>query len=367
MIGDECDATLLVNNAMWTITGNVRVGGGAAGHLTQSNAVMTVGGNFDVGLASEVTVGGLASLNIGGNVSVGKQGTFTYQGDREAANTTYEIKGGSTSVFCPPMGARSLVHTPGGGLTFEDTANAFDATINVEGGAGDGGSGGLVLFTDDTSAGRISFEKAEFRTKGGHAGRHSQPASTPPVMADKFVSKSASGAYDSVFINEGGAEYFGGTGAVLSSPLIPAPKPRSITTRHLRQRRRRCDALFRLLHRRHGKHYQPRRRDIHLLRNGSGRTDFYDSSDAGNATIENLGAASGSNLPGRNRIPQLLQRALSHIDNRAHLLLGRPGRPYFFFYDFATAADATIPHGTRATATLDGSSFTTIPRRPVPG
>ena len=82
--------------------------------------------------------------------------------------------------------------------------------------------------------------------------------------------------------------------------------------------------------------------------NTRGRTVFYDSSDAGNATIENEGAPynpGGSTPPGLTEFRNNSSAAFSNIHNRAVRDGQRPGAGSAgrtVFYDSASAADATI-------------------------
>ena len=71
-----------------------------------------------------------------GDVLIAQTGRLTYKSDRGASNRPFAIAGAATSVFCAPMGGCSLVRTAGGILTFEDTANAADAMMTLDGGRG---------------------------------------------------------------------------------------------------------------------------------------------------------------------------------------------------------------------------------------
>ena len=92
---------------------------------------------------------------------------MTYRGS-DASNTTYTIFGGSATKFIDPPNPIILIVTSGAAMTFEDTtqgipigASANSATINVGGGSGDGGPGGVVTFTGHSHADNAQFSTTQ--------------------------------------------------------------------------------------------------------------------------------------------------------------------------------------------------------------
>jgi autotransporter-associated beta strand protein len=341
-IGDLNAARLVVKNATWSVSDDLIVGGTLGSLSVQTSGAMTVGGNLDIGKNGDVSIESGGALNVTGDVFIGSAGKMNYRSDRTAANATYEIRGGGTSIFTPPTGAPELSHTAGGALAFEETANAASATINVDGGAGSGAPPGLVVFRGNASA-----ATAHFRTKGGQRGP------TLPIGFDvagdggqvRFEGTSRAGATEGatpMFINEGGAAYFGGSGG------------RTIFTGH-------SSAVRATLHN-HGATFvnagggatqffgnaTAASASITNHADGTynaadtlGATAFFDSSAAGRATIENLGSPNQTNSPGRTEFRGRSSAANAAIYSRGFLTPGGlAGRTLFF--DESTADFATI-------------------------
>ncbi len=352
IVGDESFAGLVVDNGTWTVNGNVTLGkvltflnGGWRGGVTlQNTGIMTIDGNLDLPLG-DITVEDGAALNVAGNITIGKQSSITYRDNRAAVNRPYSVAGGFL-VFVEG----TPIQIAGGTLSFEDTANAVDATVTLEGGAGFAAVGGLAVFKGNAVAGNSTpsdpaLPRAEFRTKGGRLGPGPSAGSGGQVRFE-----GTSSANNAMLINEGEAESAGGTGG------------RTIFLNNATADRSQID------------NYGPAIVNgdagaTHFFNNSTagsatitnhatgttttgavnsrGRTVFFDSSDAGNATIENEGAPYNPipTPPGMTEFRNNSSAAYSTIHNRAVLTTsglgaGLAGRTVF--YDSATAADATI-------------------------
>ncbi len=346
IIGDENDATVIIDNGTWDVNGNTTLGnvltflnGGRTGGVSLKNdGILDIAGNLDLRLGS-VTLEGMAELRVGGSVFISRLSQITYRDDRPAPSRPNFLAGGRTEFV---EGSPILI--AGGNLTFEDTASANNATVTLEGGSGQNASGGLAVFKNNSSA-----ATAEFRTKGGHFG----PAFAGQIMGNggQVRFEGTSGASTSTLINEGcqdsipGNWQFGGTGGRTifannssaeqatihnhgaSTPIGLLPTGGAthffdFSTAGSANITNHADATF----------HNP---------GAEAKTVFYDSSDAGNATIENIGVAPGGSRPGQTEFRGNSSAALSNIHNRTHLTPGGvAGRTDF--YDNATAADATI-------------------------
>jgi autotransporter-associated beta strand protein len=346
IVSDENYTDLIVDNGSWTVGGDVAIGkvttlsgGGFGGSvLLQNSAAMMVGGDVTVeGPGAALIVEGSANLEIAGDVMIGKNGLMAYRDEQKAENRTHFIAGGQAV-----LSDGALIAGRGGSLTFEDTSNAADATVIVEGAAGQDAHGGAVIFRDDSSAGdSLPLSRALFRTKGGRRG----PTSTGFEIAGYggvVHFEGTSGARDSTFVNEGGAEYIGGTGG------------QTVFIQNASAENARIDN--------HGATYfnagggaahffgnsTADRATItnHATGNSSlvissARTVFYEFSSAGKATIENLGA-SGQTVPfGLTEFRGDSSAGNATIHNRGYIPVGGlAGRT--IFYDRATADVATI-------------------------
>ncbi len=346
IVGDELFANLIVDNGTWTVNGNVTLGrvltflngGWTGGVALQNNGVMTIGGNLDLPRGA-ITVEDTATLNVAGNITIGKQSGITFRDDRAAPSRPYSLAGGRTEIV-----EGTPIFIAGGTLTFEDTASAADATVTLEGGSGYDAAGALASFKGDSSA-----STADFRTKGGHLG----PSSSGPTQGNggQVRFEGTSGASNANFVNEGSVEHHTGTGG---RTVFAENSSAEQSTIH-----------------NHGTVYVNGDGGATEFYNNStagsatitnhatgttttgafntrGRTVFFDSSDAGNATIENEGAPYspvGSIPPGLTEFRNNSSAAFSNIHNRAVLTAsglgaGIAGRT--MFHDSATAADATI-------------------------
>jgi autotransporter-associated beta strand protein len=356
IIGDQNSATVIVDNGLWTVNGNATLGkvidtflnGGWTGGVTlQNTGAMTIGGNLDVQLGA-VTVDDMAALNVAGNITIGKLSGITYRDDRATPSRPYFVAGGET-VFVG--GTPPTISISGGTVTFEDTANAADATFTVDGGKAANGPGGLVVFKGNSSAGNSApneppdppLPRAEFRTKGGRlfgaAGNGGQV---------RF--EGTSHANNAVLINEGAAEHSTGTGgrtvfvqnSTAERAVIHNHGPAYINGD--------AGATHFFNYSTAGSATITNHADgntSNFVGQVNARTTFYDFSDAGNATIENEGAPYNPvpTPPGVTEFRGNSSAAFSNIHNRAVLTTsglgaGLAGRT--LFYDSATAADATI-------------------------
>lgn len=348
IIADESFANLIVDNGTWTVNGNVTLGkvltglnGGWTGGVNlQNNGVMTITGNLDIPLGA-ITVEDTATLNVTGNITIGKQSGITFRDNRSAPSKPYSLPGGFTMII-----EGTPIRIGGGYLTFEDTASAADATVTLEGGSGHDAAGALATFKGDSSA-----ATAEFHTKGGRFGPN---LSTGTIEGNggQVRFEDTSGASAATFFNEGSAGpaapivNAGGTGG---RTLFAEDSSAEQSTIH-----------------NHGATYnsglgaEPGG-GTHFLGNSTAgsanifnhadgsnslvsseaRTVFFDSSNAGNATIENE-AASGQSVPrGRTEFRNNSSAADATINNRGYLTVGwLAGRT--LFYDAATAATADI-------------------------
>jgi autotransporter-associated beta strand protein len=350
IIGDESFADLVVDNGIWTVNGNVTLGkvltflhGGWAGGIDlQNNGVMTVAGNLDIAIGA-VTVEDTAALNVAGNITIGKRSGLTYQDDRSAASRPHSLEGGRTEIV-----EGTPIFIAGGILTFEDTANAADASVTLEGGSGANSAGALVVFKGNSSG-----STGEFRTKGGHYGPSNSGVMQGNGGQVRFEGTSHAGTSNALYVNEGaqdtppgGLAFVGGTGGrtvftnnssaegatihnhgatsiyVGGHPLGGATHFFQSSTAGSANITNFGDATY-------------------IYAGMEAKTIFYESSEAGNATIENLGATNQAYLPGQTEFRGNSSAGLSNIHNRAQLTpTGLAGRT--LFYDNATAAEATI-------------------------
>ncbi len=347
IIGDEVSATLAVDNESWTVNGNVTLGkvltglngGWTGGVFLQNNGVMTIGGNLDLPLGA-ITVEDSATLNVAGNITIGLQSGITYRDNRPAASRPYSLAGGRTEFV-----EGNPIFIAGGNLTFEDTANAADASVTLEGGSGANSAGALVVFKGNSSG-----STGEFRTKGGHFG----PSSTGPTQGSggQVRFEGTSRADHATFINEGAQDStpaFAEVGGTGGRTIFTASSNAEQATIHNHGATNALVAGHPLGGATHfyndstaGTANITNHADATYLHAGmEAKTVFYDSSDAGNATIENIGVANGGYLPGQTEFRGNSSAADSEIHNRGHLTIGGlAGRT--LFYDSATAADATI-------------------------
>ncbi|MEX2307462.1 MAG: autotransporter-associated beta strand repeat-containing protein [Pirellulales bacterium] len=345
-IGDERDVAVAVSNATWNVGGNVSVGSNTAQLTIQTGGTMTVGGNIDVRGSdrgfSDVTVETGGTLNVTGNVIASPYGRVTYKTGTLAADETFDIQGGVTVVvYTPPTPPPRFVSSAGGRLTIEGTANVVGSTFNVDGGTGNGAPGGVVIFTGDANT---TASNAQIRTKGGHKGGTSPflGGLETPGNGGLVRFEGSSSAWQATIENEGVSEYFGGTGG------------RTIFADNSTAR----DAIIH----NHGATHINGGGGVTQFRNSStaesadifnhadgtyyvfdtlGATAFFDSSNAGTATIENQGSPSQSKMPGRTEFRNNSSAANATINNRGYITVGDlAGRT--FFYDSATAGNATL-------------------------
>jgi autotransporter-associated beta strand protein len=206
LVGDQRNTKLVIDNGTWNVGGNLIVRG-AKGEVAY--------------YPSTVTVESSGTLNVTGVVDIGFKGEVEYNSGKTASNTTYEVRGGTTSIVTPvpppnPPPPPYLDHTPGGLLIFEGNSNAAMATINVEGGVGDGGFGGVVIFRDDgTPLPDAHAADAEFWVKAG-VGGVSLNLSHPTVIAGtggRVQFEDESSAYTAHFRNDGVNDHGGSGGA----------------------------------------------------------------------------------------------------------------------------------------------------------
>ena len=219
-VGNQRNTTVVIDNGTWNVGGNLIVRG------TKIDAA-TYG-------PSTVTVESTGTLNVTGVVDIGFQGEVKYASGKTASNTIYEVRGGTTSIVIPPPpDPARLEHTPGGLLIIEGNANAAMATINVEGGVGDGGPGGVVIFRDDGSPDLDPHASdAELWVKAG-VGGPSLRISGPTVIAGtggrvRFEDNAT--AATAHFRNDGVNDHGGSGGA---TQFFDTPRPSmqsSITT-----------------------------------------------------------------------------------------------------------------------------------------
>ena len=347
-IGDESDATLVVNASTWNVGGNVSVGSGSS-HLTiQNGGTMTVGGNVEVRSYSlgfsDVTVDEGGTLNVTGNVIASPYGRVTYKTGTLAADETFDIRSGTAFVAGGPPPAGTPYYfssSAGGSLTIEGTANVVDSAMTVDGGTGNGAPGGAVTFKTGSNA-----SNAQIRTKGGHKGGTSPHLAglETPAMAEQSASKamrrrgrlrsrmkaSPNGLAVQVVarsspttprhatpqstIHNHGATHINGGGGVTQFRNFSTADAAMITNH--------ADGTYYVF-------------DTHA------RTAFFDSANAGTATIENEGSPSQSKMPGRTEFRSSSSAANATINNRGHITLGDlAGRT--LFYDNSTAANATL-------------------------
>ncbi len=79
--------------------------------------------------------------------------TLTFSGNASMGDSSYEIRGGTTEVQHGSPGVTStLARTAGGKIQLLNSATAATATIIIGGGPGNGGSGGVLEFRDQTTA-----------------------------------------------------------------------------------------------------------------------------------------------------------------------------------------------------------------------
>lgn len=179
-VGSSTDDVTFNPNAItdWTIGQNLSVGSSRKAKLVVDDGTWSVGGNLSVPRGGEVVVDG-GTLGITGSANIG--GALTYK-SQNASNTTYTINGGSAVKTTIPPSPTFLKLFSGGQMTFDSTSpatpvTAASATINVGGGTGDGGAGGVVTFKGNSSA-----DHAQFWTTAGIGG-DSLRISNPVVIA----------------------------------------------------------------------------------------------------------------------------------------------------------------------------------------
>jgi len=79
--------------------------------------------------------------------------TLTFSGNASMGDSYYKIRGGTTEVQHGSPGVTStLARTAGGKIQLLNSATAATATIIIGGGPGNGGSGGVLEFRDQTTA-----------------------------------------------------------------------------------------------------------------------------------------------------------------------------------------------------------------------
>lgn len=79
--------------------------------------------------------------------------TLTFSGSDSMGNTSYEISGGITEFQDDGTASGILLRTAGGTIQLLNSATAGNATIRVDGGPGDGGLPGHLVFHDNSTAG----------------------------------------------------------------------------------------------------------------------------------------------------------------------------------------------------------------------
>jgi autotransporter-associated beta strand protein len=337
-IGDESNAALVVNDGAWLVMGNVTVGSGPGKLTIQNSGVMNVFGNIDVRGSSagysEVLVETPGTLNVTGHVIAGPYGKVKFKDS--APETTYDIQGGATSV----AGEYHFEYAPGGDLTFEGSGAVSSDAINIDGGVGFDAPNGQVTFQGTAFA-----LDTTFHINGGRRGAYS-----PYLCCLEEAGKGGqvrfegdSNASNATFHNYGVAEFRGGTGGLTvfaedSSAHIAMIHNYGATynrggggATHFHDDATASSA--KIFNHADG---------TYVRREMSAYTVFFDSSNAGGATIENQSGPNPYNAPGRTEFRNSSSAAGATIHNRGSLTLGGGAAGLTEFHDTATAANATI-------------------------
>jgi autotransporter-associated beta strand protein len=354
ILGDENDVALAIDNGTWDVNGNVTLGnvitflngGWTGGVALQNNGVLDVGGNLDLRLGAisvedAVPLEDTVALKVAGIITIGKLSGITYRDNRAAANRPNFLAGGNAVPF-----ESSLIQIAGGTLAFEDTANANDATVTLEGGSGQAATGALAVFKNNASA-----AIAEFTTKSGHFG----PALAGQMMGQggQVRFEDTSGAGGATIVNEGFREsvpgdfQIGGTGGrtffTESSTAGDAEIHNHGAT---------AFGFFGVFPSGATHFFNTSSAGQATITNHGDATSvtlaqaaatvFFDFSSAGQATIENAAAPNGSSIPGRTEFRNDSTAGNATIHNRGSTVAagGLAGRT--LFYDQSTAYAATI-------------------------
>ncbi len=347
-VGDENNATLVVNGTTWNVTGNVTVGGGPGTLRIQgtpsANGIMNVGGSVEVhggdGGFSEIRVNASAQLNATGHIIAGQRGIVTFK-DILAPNNTYDIQGGATSVSGGPTpAAYFFAYATGGTLVFEGSAVVGSSTINVDGGVGSDAPNGVVTFQNSSHA-----VGTMFHTKGGRRGPYSPYLCCLEDAGNggQVLFEGGSNAGNATFINDGVTDFRYGTGG--NTVFADTSSAHTATIEN------------------HGATYNQGGGGATYFRDSSaaffanitnyadatfvyfpmsGQTVFSDSSNAGHAMIENQSGPDPFNAPGRTEFRNSSSAANATIQNRGNPTFGGGAGGGTEFYDTATAADAII-------------------------
>ncbi|MCI0332194.1 MAG: autotransporter-associated beta strand repeat-containing protein [Planctomycetes bacterium] len=175
-------------------------------HLTGAGVVRESAGTQTIFLESR------PGPNTGtGQVYDGSAAIMNFKNGAGAGNGTYELGGGDTGLHSNPPLPPIFNRTSGASMTFEsilstDSSSAETATINIEGGSGNGGFGAQVTFKGTSTAG-----DAEFWVKAGRRGISLPFPSEIAGNGARVRFESTSSANTAHFRNDG-LDYNGGTG-----------------------------------------------------------------------------------------------------------------------------------------------------------
>ncbi len=217
-----------------------------------------------------------------------------------AANATYEIQGGTTGIAGGPFPTPYyFVRTNAGRLTFDDvtpadgtTTTAATGTFNVEGGLGNGGDYGLVVFIGNATAG-----DAEFWSKAGRRGPSLPLGAELAGFGGRVRFEDSATANTAHFRNDGVSEYQGGSG---------------------------------------------------------GATEFFDSASAQNAEFDNYGTTYNAGSGGRTEFNDTSTAGMAHFTNHPGTHPANGGSGLTIFYGNSTAASGTFTNKGAASPLLFG-------------
>lgn len=145
------------------------------------------------------------------SITIGPAETISITGGGSAGANSYDVQGGVTTIqHKGPSQSSLLFRTEGGTLAFYGTSTGGNATAVSHGGPGNGGRFATVTFHDDSTAGAISVTN-----KAGVLGPNFDELSPGSIDGwggqTQFHENAKAGSGS--FINEG-ESFFGGTGGI---------------------------------------------------------------------------------------------------------------------------------------------------------
>ncbi len=257
-----------------------------------------------------------------------------------AGNAGYHLRGGGTTIggIAPPHGTYFFDRHAGASVTFEMSSTAGTADFEIEGGSGDGGPNALVTFRGNSSA-----SGAEFRTKSGRLGPSLPLGSVAVGFGGQVLFEDKAEAGSATFHNEGQADAANGGGGFTIFTDDSTAEGAEIHNHGATYLTGYGGATYFEDHSNAGSAMIINHADgsNHVNYTAQARTIFVDDANGGMATIENEGAPSQSQRPGRTEFHNNASAGGATINNRGYRTVGDlAGRT--LFYDDTTAATATL-------------------------